>query len=607
MSFFSGWDENSADLESRLKATEEITDEHALKDIFINDSSPTVRIKALGQIKDTDFLFDECLNNPSANIRMACLNHIIDSDFADDDEINLLLKCLTLNDPDTHVRRVACENLDTDNQDVFSKIAKSDADTTLRRQAILKITDENLLRKFAFDEDKFIRLEAILNPNLTDPEVLASVILKDDDEFNRYCACGRISDEDSFLEIIHDPSMYPRLAELSKNTSFSLENRLLDNYDEASEYEKIVALNFITDESFLESIVLNQTSDNLRLEAIKNRNFTSQEILKDIIKTETNPDVLLEAVKKLEDESLLADYVKKHPEGNDVVLRAISKIADHDFLVELSENDNSKIRLQTVKRMSELRNTSYFYDYDLHEIALKEKKTDIRLEAISGIVKRNDLIDIADKLSDRPSRLRALNKITADKLIGNYISNNRFIAESFEDSLARNRLNRMALYDEDGEIRKAAASKLNDKHVLDEIASNDLDDEVRDEAQKRLDSLWEDIKIISSEERLKEIYSNCFDEDIQRAVKNQIDDLKTWKIRIGEISEIDDIDELKEIAQNDYNYYVRCEAQAKLESLLFDIRLDEFDAPENIEKLKKIALDESFSQDIRNRAFSMLK
>ena len=87
-------------------------------------------------------------------------------------------------------------------------------------------------------------------------------------------------------------------------------------------------------------------------------------------------------------------------------------------------------------------------------------------------------------------------------------------------------------------------------------------------------------------------------------MKIQIEDLKTWRDRISKINDINDIDQLKDIANNDYNYYVRCEAEGKLENLIFNVRLDEIGLTKNQDKFKSIACDETYPSEIRKKAFS---
>jgi hypothetical protein len=61
---------------------------------------------------------------------------------------------------------------------------------------------------------------------------------------------------------------------------------------------------------------------------------------------------------------------------------------------------------------------------------------------------------------------------------------------------------------------------------------------------------------------------------------------------------------LKSIINDDFNYYVRCEAEGKLEKLLFNIRLDEINDKENQDRLMEIVNDDTFPLEIRNKALS---
>ena len=157
----------------------------------------------------------------------------------------------------------------------------------------------------------------------------------------------------------------------------------------------------------------------------------------------------------------------------------------------------------------------------------------------------------------------------------------------------------MALNDKDGDIRKIATSKIMDKGFLEEIATGD--DVNRFEAQKRLDSLFEDIKQIEHRGTLGRLIENP-DKDVSSMAQATLDDLSLWEDRLSKINEIDDIDTLKDIASNDFNRFVRLEAEGKLEKILFHIRFDEIDSPANQEKLKAIACDEEFSLEIRQNA-----
>ena len=70
---------------------------------------------------------------------------------------------------------------------------------------------------------------------------------------------------------------------------------------------------------------------------------------------------------------------------------------------------------------------------------------------------------------------------------------------------------------------------------------------------------------------------------------------------------IDEINSLKDIALNDFNYFVRSEAEGRLEKLLFNVRLNEVGTKENQDKFRAIYLDESFPYENRKKALLKIK
>ena len=138
---------------------------------------------------------------------------------------------------------------------------------------------------------------------------------------------------------------------------------------------------------------------------------------------------------------------------------------------------------------------------------------------------------------------------------------------------------------------------------LDEIASGSDENSVH--AQKRLDTLFEEIKQIYNEFTLKNL-AKVKDKDVSGIAQATLDDLKTWNDRINKINEINDINALKDIAANDFNYMVRNEAEGKLEKMLFNVRLDEIESDDNQEKFKSIVKDSGFSLEIRQKALDKI-
>lgn len=590
---------NDVDWNVRLAAVENIDNENALKDIVSAELISAVTIKAMERINDEEFLQDICLNHPDSYLRLATINRICDESILPKQKLSLLLEEMLLNDPDSYILKNVCENPNLTNQDVLIRVSKSHRDETLKKQAIRKITDEEILADFALnDSNEYTRREAISNPNLKDLDILYEIIRLDSDEFNRIMAIYKIPDAESLVKIIYKKPIHHRLVEIAQNISFSLNNYFLKILEtETDEYRRHVAVNFITDSDILENIVLNGVNDEIRADAIKNRSFKNQRILDDLILDESNPKVLFQIVSRIQNQELLSRFIEDRLDYNDVIVKAISRLHDNDLLESLANHPDLRIRLEAVKKISKLKNQ----DELLRDIALTEISEDICIVAVGAMNVRNALIEVADRRREKNIRIKALNQINPKRLLDNFTGS--IIRNSLADLPFELALKNMALNDSDEDIRKLATSKLNDELTLYEISSggdvNSID------AQIRLNSLFEDIKRIDNDFILKQLV-DCNDSNVSSMARNRLDDLKTWKSRIAEINEINDINTLKDISQNDFNSLVRSEAEGKLEKILFHIRLDEIGNESNQKKLKAIVNDEGFSHEIRKKAISKI-
>lgn len=586
--------ENDADWQVRFDALENISDEDTLKDIFESDDAINVRISAMHKIKDRDFLLDACLNNPDSRIRLAILNRIFDESLLNENDLSLLLEKILLNDPDSYVLKTSLQKADLISQDALIEVANASSDETIIKEAIKNITVEDILTDFALNNSNdFVRLEAISNPNLTCIDVISEIIINDENEFNRLMAIYKIHDCESLAKIVYRKDLYPYLGEISQNINFKTNDYFLNDFRHSDDdYKRQIDVLFIEDDGLLEDLILNRTDDNFTVFAIKNKHFNNQEILENLIGNESSEKILLEAVSKIKNQNALIDYIKGNPEYFDVIVEAISNVNDLEFLEELSSCDDSKIRFVAVKRIINLGNSENI----VRKIALTEKDEKICLEAISALDNRNALIEIADFRCKRDIRIAALERIKSKRLIYNFT---RPAGNSLSDLPYENALRQIALADDDVEIRRIATSKLNDEAVLKEIALGD--DLTSREAQKRLNTLYEDIKSLDSIPILEKL-AKSGDEDVSRVAGATLDDLISWQERISQVNDITDIDTLKDISNNDFNYFVRSEACGRLERLLFNIRLDEIENTENQEKLKAIVSDESFPFEIRKKA-----
>lgn len=586
---------NDLDWHVRRVAAEHIEDENVLKYIVNCELTSAVSIKAMENINDIEFLSDICLNHPDSYLRLACINRISDESLLLKEDLSLLLEKMLFNDSDSVILKSICENPNLDNQEMLIDAVNNFDDVDVQRMLLRKISDEKILANYALNnENPFIRREAIQNPNLTNLETISEIIEKDEDELNRLIAIYKIHDKESLFELIFNQSLHHRLPQIAQNTSFLLDDYLLNIFNNGThEYLRQVAVSFIHDNEVLENIILNESSDKIRADAIRNPNFTNQKILNDLILNEDSPKSLLEVVSKIENQELLSSFILNHLSHDETIVKAISKVEDIDLLEKLSTYPDSGVRLESVRRISQ------FSDVDdiLKGIALTESDEKICLIAISSMKNKNDLIEVAKNRKERSIRISALKQIKDRRLIDNYLGS--IFTHSLNDVPFLFALKEMALNDNDEDIRKIATCKLMDKEVLCEIAAGE--DVNRFEAQKRLDLLFEDIKRIEHKRQLGRLIENP-DSEISSMAQATLDDLYLWEDRLSKINEINDIDTLKDIASNDFNYFVRLEAEGKLEKILFHIRLDELDLPLNQEKLKSIACDKEFSVEIRRNA-----
>jgi len=246
---------NDIDWQVRRLAVEKINDENVLKDIVNDELTSAVAIKAMEHIDDIEFLSDICLNHPDAYVRLASINRISDESLLLKKDLTSLLDKILFNDPNDIVLKSVCENPYLDNQESLTKAVFTIENEDIKKLLLRKITDEAILADFALNsENKFLRLEAIQNPNLTDLDTISEIIIRDDDEFNRAMAIYKIPDDESLLEIILRKPLHHRLPQIAQNTNLSDDYFLEILNDGTDEYACQVAAAFISDAEILENI-----------------------------------------------------------------------------------------------------------------------------------------------------------------------------------------------------------------------------------------------------------------------------------------------------------------------------------------------------------------
>ena len=113
-----------------------------------------------------------------------------------------ILRSVALNDYDLRVRCGALDNPNLNDQELFCRLALNDCNYSVRCDAAKQIRDESIL-KYIIDNDlkSCVRVHAISNPNMTDESFLRKLAFEDYDYNVRREAVLKIKDDDVLKEI----------------------------------------------------------------------------------------------------------------------------------------------------------------------------------------------------------------------------------------------------------------------------------------------------------------------------------------------------------------------------------------------------------------------
>jgi len=271
----------------------------------------------------------------------------------------------------------AVKNLE--NQTLLGNIARADLDSRVRKTAINKLIDQNLLVKVAMnrEEDKDVRKEAA--KKLTDQSFLVKVAKKPD---------KRISINEKGLDY----------------------NALQAKSDELEKEEaevRIEAVLRIEDQAILAEIAKEKYDSPDVLKAVLNK-LEDPRLLAEIAKSDPVYWVCVEIIKKISDQKLLADIVK-NGKSIDGRRKAINKLDDFVLLSDLAMNDDSEdIREEAIMRLDD--------QSLLAEIAKNDKSSYVRLAAIKKLKDRNLLNHISTNDVDSEVR-QVTDKILRDLIL----------------------------------------------------------------------------------------------------------------------------------------------------------------------------------------------
>ncbi len=328
-------DYKSKDINIKKRAVKDLKDETILVDI-VNDVKEDyyIRAYALKNIQNEDTLKDIIPNlkgYPAKFLKRIAFINIHDENWLKDyfNKIEYdnytqvsLIRCIHDNsilqdfvfnsNPflinnlpiDVHVNLAALENITDDK--VLLNIVNNHFSIFIREKALLKIKDQNILKKFAQDDtNRRLKIAAIRNPSLSDEDFLKKISENEEDEL--------------ICKIIENRSNCDKL----RNAFITL---YFGNYSFLKKLDS-------DGDEFLNQIVANNFDINNILVETEN-----QKIDQDIIDTaynDTDEFKRRDAVKKIHDKKILEDLMEK--EISDTVLTVIySKLSKEYHLKDIA-------------------------------------------------------------------------------------------------------------------------------------------------------------------------------------------------------------------------------------------------------------------------------
>ena len=292
----------------RAAAAVRLTDNDLLLAVVQNDEDLQVRIDAAGSITDREMLYELASAHPDYWIRKAAVLTITDAPdlmmivFSENEENELrLLAAQRITDEE-------CLKYITGSAEKLSKMDHHNAlrnSHDVRRAAVLKIKDHEMLRALAadYDEITLVRIAAVSRLGENDQDLLAKIAEKPYDPDPR-------RDPDLY----YDPEL--KAAAVSRFTDRDLLRNYLDDRDWETRAEACIALG---DEELLQEMVTNlycpiEVRDRA-LRKIKDQDFLFEFAMHH---TGDSKEIKLAAAaaKKIEDPSRLADIAMGAEEYN---------------------------------------------------------------------------------------------------------------------------------------------------------------------------------------------------------------------------------------------------------------------------------------------------
>lgn len=446
----------STNREVRRVAIGRLTDQAALAKIALEDKDSGLSAAAVARLTDQTMLARIARESSNVEVRRAVARVLTDQ---------VALADIALGDSDARVRDAAARKV-TD-QDVLAKIAMTDPDSRIRRSVSRKVADQDVLGKIAMtDPDSKVRRS--VSRRVTDPAVWAKTAAESADSRDRFNAVLKITDQAELARIA--------LQSEDQSLRYAATVRLTDQaalakiaLEDAAKEIRYCAAHRVTDQTVLATVLIRET-DSYFWGAARDK-ITDQTLWVKIAEEAEMLDTRVFAIGKLTDQALLCRWAEHHPQA--AIRRAVVKrIADDRFLIQrLAAESSAAVRTAIIETLHE---KASLREVALHTYHEKDRKRALTL--LSDAQARAENLKLAIRVVKLEHDETDSSKLLTLALEGEFDVLRVEAVRCLKDPSG---LQQAALRSRDHGVLKALLSRIDDKTMLNSIASGAADSSMR--------------------------------------------------------------------------------------------------------------------------------
>jgi len=200
----------------------------------------------------------------------------------------------------------------------------------VRKAAVMRLEDQELLKDIAVNDKIYmVRIAAVKNKNFTDQTILSQIVKKDLRLEVRKVAIGKIKNKE-LLENIAQNYKVAMLREVAVKNKYFTDQVFLSQIsrNDSDAKVRIAAIKKLSDQKLITEIAIKDKAWDVRETALEK--ITDQKIIADIAKKYENRSERISTFKKINKKKLLYEIVKK-----DGYYEALETIKDQDLLIKI--------------------------------------------------------------------------------------------------------------------------------------------------------------------------------------------------------------------------------------------------------------------------------